>query len=116
MVRTIETYLRKNGFTEVASETDSRRVIDAIGLFKPDLILLDILMPHVSGLELLEHICRTEELDNTICLMLSAAGEDQERRALEIGAHGFIPKPVRREDLLRIIATSFRIADRFGTR
>lgn len=48
--------------------------------------------------------------------MLSSAGPEEENKSLELGAMGFLPKPTTAEELIRIISTTFRIANRFGAR
>ncbi len=116
VVRTVAAHLRKGGFNNLQVETDARQVIEALHEFKPDMVLLDIFMPHISGLELLEQISANSTFDNIIVLMLSAAGQDEERKSLELGAMGFLPKPTGAEELIRIVSTTFRIANRFGTR
>ena len=116
IVRTVAAFLRQGGFHELRHEIDSRRVIEAIDDFKPDMVLLDIFMPHICGLELLERISTNSDFDDVIVLMLSAAGQDEERTSLEMGAMGFLPKPTGAEELIRIVSTTFRIAHRFGTR
>jgi CheY-like chemotaxis protein len=78
--------LRSAGFENVASETDPRLVLDAISEFKPDMVLLDILMPNISGLEVLQQIRSKPEMDKIIVLMLSAAGRDEQYESLELGA------------------------------
>ena len=116
VTRTVSAYLRKGGYTEVRSENDSREVISAIREFKPDLVLLDINMPHISGLELLEQIGREHDFDSVVVLMLSAAGEEEENKSYDLGSLGFVPKPATAESVLRIVTSTFRIANRFGAR
>ncbi len=116
VVATVAAHLCSGGFSHVRQETDSRLVIDAIREYEPDMIVLDIFMPHISGLELLEQISANAEFDKVIVLMLSAAGLQEEDRALELGAMGFLPKPTNAEELIRIISTTFRITNRFGSR
>ena len=64
--RVVDAQLQNAGFREIRQETDSRLVIDAIGEFKPDMVLLDIFMPHVSGLEILEEIRADQSNDPII--------------------------------------------------
>jgi DNA-binding response OmpR family regulator len=116
VTKTVSAHLRKGGFSNVRQETDSRRVLEAIREFQPDMVLLDIFMPHLSGLELLEQIGASSEFDNVIVMMLSSAGATEENKSLELGAMGFLPKPVTAEELIRLISTTFRITNRFGTR
>lgn len=60
---------------------------------KPDLILLDIMMPNIHGLHILDIIKATPEVSNTKVIMLTALSDDQTReKALEYGAADFIVK------------------------
>jgi two-component system chemotaxis response regulator CheY len=116
IARTVETFLRKGGVTEIRYETDSRLAMKVIGEYEPDLVLLDISMPHVCGLELLEQITSDSDFDNVIVMMLSSAGQDERNRSLEMGAAGFIRKPANEKELVQAVSTAFRMANRFGTR
>jgi len=112
--RALSTQLTTAGFSEVSYETDPRKVIAKIESFQPDLILLDIFMPHISGLELLESIASKPEWDDMLVLMLSAAGSEEQYRSMELGAFGFIQKPVTAVNLVRTITKKFALARRLG--
>jgi len=67
---------------------------------RPDLLLLDINMPEVSGLDLLEFVRRRREWSGIPVLMLSTEAADTTvDRALAIGADGYLTKPVTLEEL-----------------
>ncbi len=112
----VSTYLVKGGFPHVKSENDSRHAMALIRESEPDMVLLDISMPHLSGMEILEQISSDPDLDKVIVLMLSAAGKELEDRSYELGALGFLPKPARADAVIRIVSSTFRIANRFGSR
>ena len=81
----------------VANGADAMGRIRAL---KPDLILLDVMLPEVSGYE----ICRTVRLDKTLrkvkILMMTARGSAAERRkGMAMGADGFISKPFELKEL-----------------
>ncbi len=70
----------------------------------PDLILLDVNMPEVTGLALLEFIRHRPELQKIPILMLSAESTDADiDRAMSIGANGYLVKPVSFEELEKAI-------------
>ena len=59
-----------------------------------DLVLLDLMMPHLSGLDVLARIRATERLKHLPCIILTAAGQEaQHQRAMELGATEFLTKP-----------------------
>ncbi len=75
----------------VATATDGERLLEAIERFHPDVIVMDLQMPYMSGLSCLRHI-RARELPVRI-LVLSAFGDaDSLRAAIEAGADGFVLK------------------------
>ena len=112
--KVLKKHLSTAGYQCVESELDSRLVMDRIHASKPDLVLLDIFMPHVSGIEILQSIRANSEFDNIIVLMLSCAGADEQYQSLELGALGFIQKPVTAETLVQTITSKFAIASRLG--
>ena len=78
------------------------------------MILLDIFMPDISGLELLKQIRANPELNQIIVLMLSSAGRDEQYKSLELGALGFIQKPTTAAMLVQTVTSKFGIARRIG--
>jgi DNA-binding response OmpR family regulator len=74
----------------------------------PDLIILDINLPEVSGLDLLEFLRRRPEWKNLPIVMLSSEAADSiVARALELGADSYVMKPVTIEELEKAMATAF---------
>ena len=75
---------------------------------KPDLIVLDMNMPEVSGLDMVEFLRRRPESRNLPIVMLSSETNDSMiDRALELGADSYITKPVTLEELEKAMATAF---------
>ncbi|GAB4540018.1 MAG: response regulator [Anaerolineales bacterium] len=74
----------------------------------PDLMLLDISMPEVSGLDMLEFIRRRKEWQDLPIIMLTSEASDVTiDQALALGADGYIKKPVTIEELESAIAQAF---------
>lgn len=70
-----------------------------------DLVVLDLMMPRLSGLDVLDRIRSTERLKEIPCIILTAAGqEDYERDAREGGATDFLTKPFSPKKLYTLIA------------
>lgn len=73
-----------------------------------DLVLLDIMMPHLSGLEVLARLRRLPGREQTPVIMLTAKGQDTDRaRAAELGATDFLTKPFSPKKLLARIDELF---------
>ncbi|MDA1308183.1 MAG: response regulator [Proteobacteria bacterium] len=105
-------YLSQNGFrvTGVADANEARQRLLALTF---DLIVLDVMMPGETGLELTADLRRTERVP---ILLLTAMGEPEDRIAgLESGADDYLPKPFEpRELLLRIRTILRRVAEAPG--
>lgn len=74
---------------------DGREALDVLER-EPDieLVLLDLMMPHVSGLDVLARMRGDARLKGVPCIILTAAGQEQQyRKAMELGATDFITKP-----------------------
>jgi two-component system chemotaxis response regulator CheY len=75
---------------------------------RPDLMVLDINMPEVSGLDMLEFLRRRREWKNLPVIMLSSEAADvMVDKALEMGADGYVMKPVTIEELEKVMAQAF---------
>jgi two-component system, cell cycle response regulator DivK len=82
---------------------DGREALDRARAFAPDLIVMDIQMPHVTGLELTEAIRADEELKGIPIMAVTAyAGKGDEDRIRAAGADAYVSKPI---SLLRFIET-----------
>lgn len=75
--------------------TDSRFALDAARSFEPDLVITDIQLPHVSGLELMELIRADEKLRNVPIMAVTAyAGVGDDERIRAAGAQAYVSKPI----------------------
>jgi signal transduction histidine kinase len=103
-VRLLERTLMNAGYREVSSTTDSRRVLPLYREVLPDLLLLDLMMPHLDGVGVLQQL--TTEVGNAfvpVLVLTADATPEPKRRALAAGAHDFLTKPFDQfEVLLRI--------------
>jgi len=86
--------LRAHGF-EVEPVRDGREALDRALAFRPELVVMDIQMPHVSGLELIEQFKGAEELRHVPVLAVTAyAARGDEERIRDAGAEGYVSKPI----------------------
>jgi two-component system cell cycle response regulator DivK len=86
--------LRAHGY-EAEPVRDGREAMDRARAFAPDLIVMDIQMPHVSGLELIEQLKGDGELKRTPIMAVTAyAAKGDEERIRAAGAEGYVSKPI----------------------
>ncbi len=84
-------------YHRISDGADAERKIREL---RPDLILLDIMLPHVSGYEICQLIRRDAEMGDMKILMMTARGSAMQMdRAIEMGADGFLAKPFSLEEL-----------------
>lgn len=103
-VDVLQQMLENEGYSSVLSTTDSRETIALYKNFKPDLILLDINMPHINGYQIMEQL-RELNSDEYVAILVITAQHDSETRlrSLREGAKDFLTKPFDlHETLLRI--------------
>jgi len=91
----LEGLLKMQGYTNIRTTTDSREVIGLIKSSSPDLILLDLLMPHLTGFEVMEQIKSliTENIFIPILVLTADITNKTKQRALSNGAKDFLTKP-----------------------
>lgn len=98
MLKVIEFRLKKDGF-DVKIAEDGKIGIDIIKEWQPDIIITDIMMPYVSGLEVISHVRHVLHWQVPI-IVLSAVGlEKTVVEAFSLGADDFITKPFSAEEL-----------------
>ena len=94
-VKAIQKCLKDAGFNHLKSTIDSRMAIEEARNFRPHLILLDIRMPEVDGLQVLEQVRRDVDLADTCVVMMTACSEDEMiDRAFELGCSDYFQKPL----------------------
>lgn len=103
-VALLEVILSEQGYARVESVTDSRAALEAFRTFKPDLVLLDLMMPHLDGFAILEALrSESEEIFLPVIVLTADVNEGTKLRALAAGASDFLLKPFDEvEALLRI--------------
>lgn len=99
--------LRKAGYA-VLTAADGREALEAVHAFQPDLILLDLMLPGVDGLEVCRELRKTRDVP---IIMLTALGEEIDRVVgLELGADDYVTKPFSVRELLARIKAVLRRA------
>jgi len=94
------TVLGREGW-ELTRLSDGAQALEAIRRERPDLVILDVMLPSLSGYEICQRIRLDEDLDRTRILMMTARGTAVERRkGLALGADAFVSKPFDLRDLV----------------
>jgi class 3 adenylate cyclase len=95
---------------EVVTAEDGPTALELIGSAEPDLVLLDVMMPGMSGYEVCQRIRANEATCLLPVVMLTALTDVADRiRGIEAGADDFLSKPVNREELLTRVKSLLRI-------
>lgn len=101
----IEKMLKKFGF-EIRKANSGPQALEAVAERQPHLILLDIMMPGMSGYEVLEKIRATKDKTELPIVMLSAlSANDDVSKAVRLGANEFLTKPVVMERLYNCVSS-----------
>jgi two-component system alkaline phosphatase synthesis response regulator PhoP len=100
--------LEKGGF-EVKTAIDGTRAVEIAKKFVPDLVLLDIMMPKMDGVETCRLLRDIPELQKTFVVFLTARSEEySEVAAFDVGADDYITKPIKPRALMSRINAMFR--------
>jgi len=100
--------LEKEGF-HVISTGDGEEAIKLVKDHRPDIIVLDWMLPGMTGVEICKHIRWNNDIKNTPIIMLSARGEEGDRiRGLDSGADDYMVKPFSPSELISRINAVFR--------
>jgi two-component system, OmpR family, alkaline phosphatase synthesis response regulator PhoP len=107
----LEAYL-VNVECEIATSVDGRDTLDKVASFNPDLVLLDVMMPKLSGFEVCQRIKSDEATRHTMVLMVTALNESGDiERAVKAGTDDFLSKPVNKVELLKRVENMLRLKD-----
>jgi CheY-like chemotaxis protein len=106
----IKLNLEQTGLYEVRTENLGIKAIEAAREFRPDLLLLDVMMPGMLGSEIAEQLQADPELHAIKFLFLTAVVTKEEalRSSGQIGGHAFVAKPISADDLCRVVEEHLR--------
>lgn len=100
IVLSLEFLMEQSGY-QVAIARDGEQALQQVAAFRPDLVLLDIMMPVRNGYEVCQAIRENRAWDGVKILMLSAKGRDLDvSKGLALGADGYLTKPFSTSELI----------------
>lgn len=107
----VSDYLTSKGYRTIVVN-DGRNAIELAGDLRPDLVLMDIQMPAMNGIEAIRRIRADPHVRATPVIALTALAMPGDReRCLNAGANEYVSKPVRMRTLTEIIVRHLKIAD-----
>lgn len=97
IVELIKNFLERQGNYEISTASDGITALIEVGRTKPDLLILDIMIPGVDGVE----VCRRIKADssNRTAIIAVSGNNEKERKVLQAGADAFMLKPINLEQL-----------------
>jgi DNA-binding response OmpR family regulator len=107
-VALLDRLLRRAGFGNLMETTDARMALSLFGSGHPDLVLLDLGMPHLDGFQVIERLRATENAAVPILVITADASPEARSRAIELGAQDLVTKPFDTTDLLCRITSLLR--------
>jgi DNA-binding response OmpR family regulator len=104
IVISLEYLMKREGYTVLVAR-DGQEALDMIARDRPDLVLLDVMMPKKSGFEVCQAVRASEALQATKILMLTAKGRDTDlAKGLALGADAYMTKPFSTRELAAKVA------------
>ena len=101
IVLALELLMKREGH-EIRSVGDGELAVEAAKAFRPDLILLDVMMPKMDGYEVCQRLRADPALQGVAIVMLTAKGREVEKeKGLALGADLYITKPFSTRDVVR---------------
>jgi two-component system alkaline phosphatase synthesis response regulator PhoP len=107
-VELLEAYLADSDF-ETQTAADGEETLHKVRAWKPDLILLDIMMPKISGFEVCKQVKADPATRDVAILMITALDQHSDiDRAVDVGADDFLTKPINKTELLLRVRSALK--------
>ena len=95
---------------DIATAVDGADALEKVGSFRPDVLLLDVMMPKLSGFEVCQRLKADPATSPIMVLMVTALGELGDiERAVETGTDDFLSKPVHRVELVKRVENMLKL-------
>lgn len=97
---------------KMRTAANGQQALDAVAALKPDLILLDLMMPGIDGFEVIRRLRADPETADIQIVILSALNSNEDVvKGFEVGANDFIMKPIIMEKLLTCVVTQMQLVE-----
>ncbi|HTN77610.1 MAG TPA: response regulator [Pirellulaceae bacterium] len=97
---------------ELAFAVDGREALTTAQAWRPDLILLDVMLPHLSGFEVCQQLKQDLDTYKIVILMITGLDDTTEiNLAVTVGADDFLTKPVAKADLVKRVENLLKLKD-----
>jgi len=97
---------------QIKTANSGQAALDAVAERKPDLILLDLMMPGIDGFEVIQRLRAKEDTKDIPIIILSALNSEQDiARGFQLGANDFINKPIIMEKLVSSVTTQINLQE-----
>ena len=107
-VELLEAYLSGSGY-DLRTAADGEQTLREVAAWHPDLILLDIMMPRISGFEVCKRLRADPATQDVAVLMITALDQPSDmERAVDVGADEFLSKPIKKSELLLRVRSLLR--------
>lgn len=107
----IEEILIASGFTHISKASNGKQALDVICNNRPNLILMDIILPDISGLDLCKGIKGNDKTEDIVVIIQSAQNSPENKhKAFASGANDFISKPIEEAELVARVTTQLEQA------
>lgn len=102
MRKMVQTHLTKAGYTDFIEGEDGQKAVELYKEIKPDLVIMDITMPNMDGIEALRQI-KAFDADSKVVMCSAMGQEAMVMEAIKLGALDFIVKPFKAERIIQTV-------------
>lgn len=111
IVRLLQMSLRAEGYT-ILTASDGVQALSQVATERPDLVILDVVMPELDGIRVLNRIKTDPELASTIVVLLTVRDQPEEVSfGLDVGADYYLTKPFRPDDVAALVRRALETRD-----